>query len=312
MKIPRQIIPALLCLTVAVSITSCGGGDDAMVIAEVNGLKITSEQFERFLALKIGELNTAQSSDQLSSQMLDEYIIRQLVLDAASQMSLAVTDTDIDQAAQQNPQVKSSAATADARQEMTNDLLIEKYYRQVVLRDVKVSPEEIQAYISENQARLIEKPGYYVREIRVQSKDEAERLRQEAVESRSDFATLARQHSDAPNSEQGGLARYEEEHMPDFLKRAIQNLRPGDVTQVIQSNFGFHVFQLDRRIQPRPEEERRPQYDEISAQLAEDLTARKNQQAVDEAVERLIADAKIRIEDDSKLGFTYTGRLRQN
>lgn len=311
MTVLRQIAITILCIAVALSIAACGKGDDSPVIVELDGRNISRAEFEQFLALKMGELNTS-ISDELRSQMLDEYITRQLVLRAASRSGLEMTDTEIEQVAQENPQVKSSAATENAREEMTNDLLIEKYYRQVVLRDVKVSPEEIQAYISENQARLVEKPGYYVREIRVQSREEAERLRGEITEGKSDFATLARQHSDAPNAEQGGQARYDEEHMPDFLKRAVQNLRPGDVTPVIQSNFGFHIFQLDRRIQPRPEEERRPQYDEVSAQVAEELTARKNQQAVDEAIDRLVADASIRVYDSSKLGFTYTGKLRQN
>jgi parvulin-like peptidyl-prolyl isomerase len=312
MTLVKRISITFLCLTFAFSLTACSKSDRSPVIVEVNGRNINRADFEQFLAIKMGELNTADTSEALRSQMLDEYIVRQLVLESAAQASLSVTDSEIDQAALENPQVKSSAATADAREEMTNDLLIEKYYRQIVLRDVRISPEEIQAYVSENQSRLVEKPGYYVREIRVQSREEAERLRHEATEGKSDFATLARQHSDAPNAEGGGLARYEEDHMPDFLKRAVQNLRPGDVTPVIQSNFGFHLFQLDRRIQPRPEEERRPQYDEISAQLAEELTARKNQKAVDEAVDRLIAGAKIKIYDASNLGFTYTGRLRQN
>lgn len=308
----KRTSATLLCLVIVFLLAACGESDRSAVIVEVNGRDINRTSFEQFLAIKMGELNTADSSEELRSQMLDEYIIRQLVLDSAAQASLTVTASEIDQAALENPQIKSSAATADAREEMTNDLLVEKYYRQIVLRDVRVSPEEIQAYVSENQSRLVEKPGYYVREIRVQSREEAERLRNEVTESKSDFATLARQHSDAPNAEGGGLARYEEDHMPDFLKRAVQNLRPGDVTPVIQSNFGFHLFQLDRRIQPRPEDERRPQYDEISAQLAEELTARKNQKAVDEAIDRLIAGAKIKIHDASKLGFTYTGRLRQN
>lgn len=311
MRVLKLILTALLCISSAFGLLACGSSESSPVIVVVNGREVKRAEFEQFLAIKMGELNTSDSSDVLRSQMLDEYVVRQLVLDSAAQANLSVTDTEIDQAAQENPQIKSSAATVDARKEMTNDLLIEKYYRQIVLRDVRVSPEEIQAYVAENQSRLVEKPGYYVREIRVQSREEAEQLRKEVTEGKSDFATLARQHSDAPNAEGGGLTRYEEDHMPDFLKRAVQNLRPGDVTPVIQSNYGFHLFQLDRRIQPRPEDERRPQYDEISAQLAEELTARKNQKAVDEAIDRLVAGAKIKI-DVSKLGFTYTGRLGQN
>ncbi|HVG21125.1 MAG TPA: peptidyl-prolyl cis-trans isomerase [Blastocatellia bacterium] len=301
----------LLCLA-ALGFYGCrGAGDRQPVIASVNGNEIRREDFERFLALKLGEFNSDDTPDALRSQMLDEYIRRRLALDEAARAGLSINDAEIEQAAQENPQVKSAAAAADTREELARDLLVEKYYRQVLLRDVRVSPEEVQQYIEQNQSRLTDRPGFYVREIRVQSRAVAERLRGEVTEGRQDFAALARLHSDAPNAEQGGLARYDEGQLPDILERAIKPLRPGDVSPVIQSGYGFHMFKLERRVQPHPPEERRSQLDDRRAQLAQELVARKNQQAVDEALERLAAGADIKI-NDSTLGFTYTGQLRHN
>ena len=117
--------------------------------------------------------------------------------------------------------------------------------------------------------------------------------------------------SDAPNAEQGGLARYDEGQLPDILERAIKPLNPGDVSQVVQSSYGFHIFKLDRRVQPHPIDERRSQLDDRRAQLTQELVARKNQQAVDLALERLASGADIKI-NDSTLGFTYTGQLGHN
>ncbi|HEY7546664.1 MAG TPA: peptidylprolyl isomerase, partial [Blastocatellia bacterium] len=222
-----------------------------------------------------------------------------------------LNDNELEQALQMNPHMKTAASASDTREELTDDLIVEKYYRQVVLRDLKVSPEEVQNYIAQNEARIVEMPGFYVREIRVRSREEAEALRREAVEGHKDFASLARQHSDAPNSEQGGLARYEETNLPDFLEKAIEPLKVGEISPVIQSTFGYHIFLLERRIQPRQEGERRPQIDERRAQLKEEFLSRRNQQAVDEVHERLTSSARIEIKD-AALGFTYTGRLRHN
>ncbi len=291
-------------------LAACSGADQSPVIAEVNGREIHSVEFERFLALKVGEFNTSGMPDALRSEMMDEYIVRQLVLDEAARVGVKIGDNELEQAIQANPQMKTAAAASDTREELTRDLIVEKYYRQIVLRDVRVSPEEVQTYIAQNKSQLAERPAFYVREIRVRSREEAETLRREAVEGNKDFASLARQHSDAPNSEQGGLARYEEANLPDFLEKAIEPLKPGDISPVIQSTFGYHIFMLERRLQPRAEGERR-QPDDRRAQLREEFLSRRNQQAVDEAHERLISSARIEIKD-AALGFTYTGRLRHN
>lgn len=259
----------------------------------------------------MGEISTADVSDSIRSQMLDEYLKRRLVLDEAARTGLNVTSAEIEQSTQDNPQMKSSVATAAARDEMARDLLVEKYYRQIALRDVRVSPEEIQQYIEKNQSRLTDRPGFLVREIRVQSREEADRLRLEVTEGRRDFASVARLHSDAPNAEQNGLSRYDEGQLPEMLERAVQQLQPGDVSPVIESNYGFHMFKLEQRIRPHAPEERRSQLDARRAELTEELIARRNQQAIDREIERLISQAKIKIAD-SELGFPYTGQLRHN
>ena len=286
-------------------------GDHSPIIARLNKLEIHRDEFEQFLASKMGDIGSADVSDSIRSQMLDEYLKRRLVLDEAVRMGLNLTSAEIEQSTQDNPQMKPSVATAAARDELARDLLVEKYYRQIAQRDVRVSPEEVQQYIEKNQSRLTDRPGFLVREIRVQSRGEADRLRVEVTEGRRDFASVARLHSDAPNAEQNGLTRYDEGQLPVVLEKAVQQLRPGDVSPVIESSYGFHMFKLEQRIQAHAPEERRSQLDDRRAQLTEELMARKNQQAVDKAIERLTSEARIQI-TDSALGFPYTGQLGHN
>jgi peptidyl-prolyl cis-trans isomerase C len=296
-------------LLVAALPAGCGArGDRSPVIAMLNGHDIHRDAFEQFLASKMDGIG-GDVSDSIRSQMLDEYLKRRLVVDEAGRMGLNVTSAEIEQSTQDNPRMKNT--TAAAREELMRDLLVEKYYRQIALRDGRVSPEEVQQYIEKNQSRLTDRPGFLVREIRVQSREEADRLRLEVTEGRRDFTSIARLHSDAPNAGQNGLTRYDEGQLPDVLERAVQQLQPGDVSPVIESNYGFHMFKLEQRIVPHAPEERRSQLDDRRVQLTEELIARKNQQAVDKAIERLISEATIQIAD-SALGFPYTGQLRHN
>jgi parvulin-like peptidyl-prolyl isomerase len=290
------------------ALASCSK-DSSPVIATVNGNRVRRAEFERFLEVKLGEFKGA-GADALLSQMLDEYVRRLLVLDAAARAGITVTDAEIEQAAQKDPQMRSAAATAESRAELRNDLIVNKYYRQVVLRDVRVSPEEVQRYIEENRDRLADRPTFYVREIRTGDRQEAERLHREVTQMRRDFAEVARLHSQGPNAAEGGLARYDEGQLPGTLQKAISQLRPGDISPVVESNFGFHIFKLERRIQPHSEG-RRAALDERQKLLIEEFLARRNQQAVEDALNKLVSEADIKI-NRSALGFTYTGGLGHN
>jgi peptidyl-prolyl cis-trans isomerase C len=301
----------LLMFLTAMSVCCRAGRDRSPVIATVNGHDIHRDEFEHFLELKMGEFSGSETSASLRSQILDEYLQRRLVLDDAGRLGLSIGSDEIEQTTKDNPQMRSSVISAATREELARDLLVEKYYRQISQRDVRLSPEEIQQYIDKNQSRLTDRPGFLVREIRVQSREEADRLHRDVTEGRRDFGAVARLHSDAPNAEQSGLARYDEGQLPDVLEKAVQPLRPGDVSQVIESNYGFHIFKLEQRIQPHGVEERRSMLDDRRALLREELIARKNQQAVDKQLERLTSEAQIKI-NDSALGFTYDGRLRHN
>jgi len=309
--VSRTAIIFIFCLLATLSAACKKSHDSSPVIAAVNGEDVTRAEFEQFVATKLGEVSASDTADMLRSQLLDEYLRRRLVLREAERAGLAVAEVEIEQAAQENPQLRAMAADSNSREEMRRDMLVEKYYRQVVLRDVRVTGDEAQRYIEQNQSRLTDKPGFLVREIRVQTRDEAERLRREVSEGKRDFAAVARLHSDAPNAEAGGLSRYDEGQLPDVLEHAIQPLRPGDVSQVVESGYGFHLFKLEQRIQPHAPDERRAQLDDRRSQLTEELIAQKNQQAVDAALAALLDRASIQIRD-AALGFTYMGQLRHN
>jgi peptidyl-prolyl cis-trans isomerase C len=285
--------------------------DGSPAIATVNGHQVTRTEFERFVALKLGELASNEMNDLLRSQIFDEYLMRQVVMDEASRSGLSVTDIEVTKLTDDNPQLRSTGSNEEGRRELENDLLVEKYYQQKILRNVSISPEEIEQYIETNKDRLTNKPGFYVREIRVPTREEAETVRREIVESKMDFAKVARGHSHSQKTEQGELTHYDEGQLPDVLETAIRPLSPGTVSQVVQSNYGFHIFLLERRTQPYALDERRSQLDERRIHLKEELISRRNQEAVDAAVNKLTAAAKIKI-NDAALGFTYQGRLRHN
>jgi peptidyl-prolyl cis-trans isomerase SurA len=102
-------------------------------------------------------------------------------------------------------------------------------------------------------------------------------LRDRIVKGGQDFGQLARLHSVDPSSTRGGELGwiYPGDTVPEFEK-AMAALKPGDVSEPVQSPFGFHLIQvLERRVEESPVERNRQ-----AARLA--LRERKAEEAFQE------------------------------
>lgn len=122
------------------------------------------------------------------------------------------------------------------------------------------------------------------------------RLRQlkERIENGADFAELARLHSDDLSASKGGDLGWLSpgDTVPEF-ERTMDSLRPGELSDPIQSPFGWHLIQvLERRDQDVTQERRR-----IEARQA--IRARKAEEAFDDWVRQMRDRAYVeyRLED---------------
>lgn len=122
------------------------------------------------------------------------------------------------------------------------------------------------------------------------------RLRQlkERIENGADFAELARLHSDDLSASKGGDLGWLSpgDTVPEF-ERTMDSLRPGELSDPIQTPFGWHLIQvLERRDQDVTQERRR-----IEARQA--IRARKAEEAFDDWVRQMRDRAYVeyRLED---------------
>jgi len=91
-----------------------------------------------------------------------------------------------------------------------------------------------------------------VRHILLRVSDLTDRI----VKGGQDFGQLARLHSVDPSSTRGGELgwMYPGDTVPEF-ERAMEQLKPGDVSDIVQSPFGFHLIQvLERKTEENPVE----------------------------------------------------------
>ncbi len=176
-----------------------------------------------------------------------------------------------------------AAKVDDAEAQVYFEAHKEKYEKgeAVNLRFVKLDPknfisgEDLQAYYNEHQqefktpeavkARHILKkfPDNATDEQKAEVKAEAEKLLETvnaAIAEGEDFAELAKKHSeDAGSAPQGGALRGRNPNLPEgdyftrgemvqpFEKAAFDELAPGEVSDLVESRFGYHIIKLEEK-----------------------------------------------------------------
>jgi peptidyl-prolyl cis-trans isomerase SurA len=119
-------------------------------------------------------------------------------------------------------------------------------------------------------------------------------LRERVAKGGQDFGSLARLHSVDPSSTRGGDLGwiYAGDTVPEF-ERAMDQLKPGEVSEPVQSPFGWHLIQvMERRTDESPIERNR-----LAARQA--LRERKGDEAYQEWLRQLRdrTYVEIRLED---------------
>jgi len=291
---------------------STSAEDKSPVIVEINGSEEHLAAFDRFVKARLSDLSQDPQSqadnDRRLSGLFDEFIQRQVILQEAKKKGIEPTDEEIRNALESQHKQTSDGAdrnpttleSSERRIEIFNDLVVRNFHEKAgLLKDVKVTPQEIEDYYNRNADRYQSRNGFYVREIRVQEEAEAQRLYRLALAKPQDFAVLAKEHSDSPTAAGGGLMLYQAQQLPPVLEQAITPLKVGSISKVVKSNYGFHIFKLEQRAEPRTLDKARPEIEET-------LLEEKKQAVIDEFNKRAITGARIKIHRDN-LGFNYVG-----
>jgi peptidyl-prolyl cis-trans isomerase C len=119
----------------------------------------------------------------------------------------------------------------------------------------------------------------------------AAQLLQQARAPGADFAALAREHSHDPGSARrgGDLGFFERGRMaPEFEKAAFALAKPGDISDVVRTQFGFHIIRLEER---RPAT--RQPFEAIREQMVNDLAAREARNRRRLATEAVAKEVKV-------------------
>jgi peptidyl-prolyl cis-trans isomerase C len=256
-------------------------GDE--VVAKVNGKALT-ETDVRFAEAEIGQ-DLGNLPETTRRRVLIEYLIEnQLFAEAAEGAKLG------------------SGAEFDGRMQ---------YWRRRALRDtyfdasVKGAVGEVEAKRFYDQQVMQMKPEEEVkaRHILVDSEEKAKEVFEKLAHG-ADFVQMAKEFSKDPGTKDdgGSLGYFRRGQMVPQFEEAAFKLGKGDISQPVQTQFGWHLVQLeDRRERPAPE------FEAVKSRLVASMIHRKAQEvaaALRESaqVEYLDAEVKKQVENETEPG----------
>jgi peptidyl-prolyl cis-trans isomerase D len=117
------------------------------------------------------------------------------------------------------------------------------------------TPESIKAYYDGHQRDFSVPAGFNLKQIRVgvpfqasaekkaDAKKKMEAIAKEVTA--ANFEAMAKKHSDDEHAKKGGVVGWVNQGtLEKAMETAIQKLQPGEVSPVVESSFGYYVFQV--------------------------------------------------------------------
>ncbi|MFD1254694.1 Putative peptidyl-prolyl cis-trans isomerase Cbf2 precursor [Devosia equisanguinis] len=122
--------------------------------------------------------------------------------------------------------------------------------------------------------------------ILVESEDKAKELKAQ-LDGGADFATLARENSIDPGAANGGDLGFFGPGMmvKPFQDAAFALANPGDISEPVQSQFGWHIIKLEEKRQSSPQP-----FEQVASQLQQQVLMQTFTKKVDELMSGVTID----------------------
>jgi peptidyl-prolyl cis-trans isomerase C len=247
------------------------------VLAKVNGHAIT-EADVRNVEVELGMELTSIPADK-RQQMVVEYLIQH--------------------------ELFATAAEKDKLDQGTSYESRLAYYKRRALRDTyyekmvhsTVTEAEARKFYDEQAKAAADNPQIKARHILVEKEADARDLREKLARG-EDFAALAKAHSKDPGSgAQGGdLGFLQKGQTVKAFDETLQKLKPGEISDPVQTEFGWHIIQVQERRALPPFDGLKDRIvgrlvQQKAQAVSEDLRSKAQIEFVDPALKALMAPA---------------------
>lgn len=217
------------------------------IVARVGGVPITREELANRLIRKHG------------ASELEQMIKEQIVNQVAQQHGLAVSKEEIDEELDQiirgygsreaflEDLAKRHSNEAAVREWLKNQLLLEKAIA------LDVTERDLEKYYREHKPNYEKQETVVARHVVVRTEQQAKEIA-ERIRRGEKMEALAKQYSIDPNTKEigGWLGPIERGMVDPLFEKALFSLEPGEVSEPVLGELGYHVLQVEQKFPYRP------------------------------------------------------------
>jgi peptidyl-prolyl cis-trans isomerase C len=250
--------------------------------ASVNGVAISNEDVNRqMFALEQHVLSTQGTAirpemiPELRNKILDELIDKELLYQESLRKGIEIEEKAVDEKMDalkgrfpneetfKDEMNQMNLSEVTLRSQIKKDLTVQQLVEKEILVKVLVSDEDSKSFYGSHPEHFQQKEKVRASHILIKSeadtdpvsKDER-RKKLEAVKKRiengEDFASLAKEFSQCPSAEKGGdLGYFERGKMVKPFEDAAFSMKPGEVSDIVVTPFGFHLIKVTDRSEAR-------------------------------------------------------------
>lgn len=250
-------------LLVAVVFWSCSGFADKeegyastregrKVILTVEGTEYTNADYLKYITV-----TTSQEFESLAPEALQElvqsFIEEKLLLHAAEEAGVSLTQDETQRYIHgilgSNPGGDSLEGHADSGP-FLEKYLVEKFTAGLI-QGLDVDPEEIKQYYEEHKRDFLRPDRVKVSQILLETQEQAvaalEKVKRGSEEI---FRETARTMSTGMEAARGGvMGIFSMGQLPVEMDQVIFQLKEGEVSQIVESAYGYHIFRLDEKLE---------------------------------------------------------------
>ncbi|MDH3475790.1 MAG: peptidylprolyl isomerase [Rhodospirillales bacterium] len=318
MKFPLRV---LLTSLIAVFGLSAVTAQDLDLAAKVNGEGISRTLLQNRVDASMrqgssnyGAITQPSQYKRVQRQVLDQLIVQELLWQAAKGAGFVATADEVEQAMAQVRQgyptemafdnaLTEHGFTAESFEEdMRRKIAVRRWAQETLGKDIQVSDAEVHDFYLANQVRFVQSEQINVRHVLIKLASDADEAATAAARGKieqvleqaragADFAELAKTRSEGPSAPQGGeLGFVPRGTLVKPFEDAAFALKPGEISDVVRTQYGFHVIKLEARREGSqvPEEQAAPA-------IRQQLSASKFQDAVLERMRTLRQEASVEI-----------------
>jgi peptidyl-prolyl cis-trans isomerase C len=268
---------ALAMLFSAFPAIAAEGQPAAGQIARVNDQILMRQDLDR--EMKLVSMRLARQGRPVSDAQLKQYesnirenmIHRALLLQESKSAGVAVKDNLVDKAfnefrsgfkgdeAYTRALADMGVSEADLKNQIRDGLAVKALLDDKVTRHISVSDRQVRAFYDDNPDRFRQPEQVKASHILIKVPENADKAKKAdamaaiqalkaRIEKGEDFAVLAMENSDCPSKAKGGdLGFFGRQQMVKPFSDAAFALQPGQMSDVVETRFGYHLIQVTER-----------------------------------------------------------------